>query len=385
ERRSNVAETASFGTTGVGTHAYAVPWASPGTPGKLLSAIFKSNPSILIKPTLDGSLWRWLKLMKKECNPERYLINQRHLQQLALYSGEVLDGLNTKHQIEFERTSGHLQLFRSERDIEHAQASIALLAEHGVPHQMLDAAGARAIEPALSNDTSLAGALHLPKGESGNCPLFTKQMKYAAQAMGVEFHFHSSVKQIEQQYGRVALVIDSQQFVADAVVVAAGNDSAALLAPLGLRIPTQTVKGYSATVPIKNFDESPVATITDDFYQVSITRLGNRIRLAGIMEIGYGDLTLRDSALRTLIKIGDDWFPHAANYRNANFWCGLRPTLPDGPPAIGATPIRNVFVNIGHGSTGWAAAAGSGKLVADIISDRQTDIPVNGFALSRFG
>ena len=59
--------------------------------------------------------------------------------------------------------------------------------------------------------------------------------------------------------------------------------------------------------------------------------------------------------------------------------------LPDGAPLLGATPVRNVYINIGHGSSGWAMAAGSGKVLADIISERTPDIDIDGLTLSRYG
>ncbi len=123
----------------------------------------------------------------------------------------------------------------------------------------------------------------------------------------------------------------------------------------------------------------------DDANNITINRMGNRIRIAGITELGSEGLLLNDAALRTLIKIGNEWFPDAANYHTANFWCGARPSLPDGPPIIGATPIRNLFVNIGHGSHTWAMAAGSGKLVSDMLSGRAPEIDVDGLTLSRYG
>jgi D-amino-acid dehydrogenase len=122
----------------------------------------------------------------------------------------------------------------------------------------------------------------------------------------------------------------------------------------------------------------------DETYHVSITRMGNRIRLAGAAELASRSATVSETAQRTLRKVGHDWFPNAANYNNAQFWCGLQPTLPDGPPLIGATPMKNLFVNIGHGAYGWAMAAGAGKLVADIISERTPDIDLNGLTMARY-
>lgn len=385
ERRGNVAEQASFGNAGVIAPGYITPWAAPGMPRKILSYLFKSEAPVLFKPTMDRALWRWIRLWLSECELDRYRINKERMQRVAFYSRDILHQLREHYQLEYEQTQGYLQLFRTEREIQLAEPALALLAASEVPHRMVDADAARLLEPGLSSATALAGGLHLPQDESGNCPLFTKQLKYIAQSIGVEFHFNSILTGIQHENNRVALQIDDRNFHADAVVLAAGIESAQLLKSLGIHIPLYPVKGYSATTSIKNFDEAPLAALMDESYKVAITRMGNRIRIAGTAELGSLDLELREAALRTLIKVGEDWFPHAANYNTANFWCGARPMLPDGAPLLGATPLKGVYINIGHGSTGWAMAAGSGKLVADIVSGYTPDIDMDGLALSRYG
>jgi D-amino-acid dehydrogenase len=259
------------------------------------------------------------------------------------------------------------------------------LAEHEVPHRFIDADEARTIEPALAEQTKLAGALHLPQGEAGNCPLFAKRLKQIASAMGVKFHFASTVQAIEADAGRISLMIDDRRFSADAAIVAAGSESARLLKPLGIRVPLYPVRGYSATAMIKNFDHAPNAALLDESYKVAITRLGCRVRVSGTVELGARDGELHQGALRTLIKVGSDWFPHAANYIAANFWSGIHPMLPDGPPLLGSTPVRNLYINIGHGSSGWAMAAGSGKAIADLMSGRAPEIDMDGLTLARYG
>jgi len=385
ERHANVAEQASFGNAGILAPGYVAPWAAPGMPKKILSYLFKSESPVLFKPTLDRALWRWVRMWLSECDLDRYRINKQRMQRVAFYSREILHELRQHYKLDYEQTQGYLQLFRSERDVQMSQPGLALLAENGVPHEVVDAEGARAIEPAIAPSAVFAGGLYLPQDESGNCPLFTKQLKYIAQSAGVQFHFSSLVTNIQREGNGVSLQIDDRTFHADAVVLAAGVESAGLLAPLGIRVPLYPVKGYSATASIKNFDEAPLAALMDESYKVAITRMGNRVRIAGLAELGSQDLALRKAALRTLIKVGDDWFPHAANYNTANFWCGTRPMLPDGAPLLGATPIKNVFINIGHGSAGWAMAVGSGKVLADIISGRVPDIDLNGLTLARYG
>jgi D-amino-acid dehydrogenase len=385
ERHQNVAEEASFGNGGVVAPSYAAPWAAPGMPKKILSYLFRSHAPVVLKPTLDRALWRWVRRWLSECELERYQINKMRMQRVAFYSRELLQQLRDYYQLDYEQTQGVLQLFRSERDIKLAEPACALLAEYDVPHRMVDAEAARQIEPALGTHAALAGGLYLPQDEAGNCPLFTKRIRHIAQEMGVQFYFGSNVEAIEREGTRVALRVDGSMFAADAVVVAAGSESAPLLQQLGIHVPLYPVRGYSVTADIRHFDEAPRAALIDEAYKVAITRMGNRIRIAGTAELGYSTTEQGKAAIGTLIKVGADWFPNAANYNKGLFWSGMRAMLPDGPPLLGATPVRNVYVNIGHGSAGWAMAAGSGKVLADIISDRTPEIDMDGLTLSRYG
>jgi D-amino-acid dehydrogenase len=385
ERHPTVAQEASYANGGIIAPGYTTPWAAPGMPKKFLSYLFRSESPLMLKPKMDRALWRWVRRWVAECDLERYRINKARMQRVAFYSRDIMDLLREHYQLDYEQTSGVLQLFRTGDDIRLAQPGCDMLAENGIPHEIMDADGARKIEPSLGYRAELAGALYLPNDESGNCPLFVKRMRQVAQSIGVHFHFSSTVRSIASEGGRVALHIDDREFSADAVVLAAGVDSADLLKPLGIQVPLYPVKGYSATAAIRNFEDAPRASVIDEQYKTSISRMGNRIRIAGIAELGSNTEEMKEAAMRTLIKVGSDWFPNAANYNTASFWCGARPTLPDGAPLLGATPVRNVYVNIGHGSYGWAMAAGSGKVLADIISDRVPDIDMDGLTLSRYG
>ncbi len=95
-------------------------------------------------------------------------------------------------------------------------------------------------------------------------------------------------------------------------------------------------------------------------------------------------MNLRDSALRTLLKVAQDWFPYAASYSQAKYWVGARPMLPDGPPVLGATPLPNLFLNAGHGSSGWVMACGSARVLADTMSGKPPEIDLEGLTLDRY-
>jgi D-amino-acid dehydrogenase len=170
---------------------------------------------------------------------------------------------------------------------------------------------------------------------------------------------------------------------ADAVVVALGSYSPLLLKPLGLHLPVYPVKGYSLTLPIADATGAPESTVMDETYKVAVTRLGNRVRVGGTAELAGYDLKLRQPRRDTLDHVVTDLFPDAGNLAQATFWTGLRPMTPDGPPVIGKTAISNLYLNTGHGTLGWTMAAGSGRVLADIISGKAPQVDLAGLGLDR--
>ncbi len=76
-------------------------------------------------------------------------------------------------------------------------------------------------------------------------------------------------------------------------------------------------------------------------------------------------------------------FPDFPNRDSAQHWTGLRPMTPDGIPFLGPTPIRNLYVNTGHGHLGWTMACGSAKAVAALIAGDRPDIDLSGMTLDR--
>jgi D-amino-acid dehydrogenase len=175
----------------------------------------------------------------------------------------------------------------------------------------------------------------------------------------------------------------------DAVIVCAAIDSRALLKPLGLRVPLAPVYGYSVTAPLKHDGEDagigPRSTLMDERYKIAISRLGKRVRIAGSAELGGRADVMNNAALGTLYKVLDDWFPGCAVQAKAQQWKGARPMLPAGPPLVGRSRLTGVWLNLGHGSSGWALACGSARLLADAVGGRSPAIDPAGFSAERLG
>lgn len=401
ERRAAVAEETSFANAGVVAPGYVTPWAAPGMPAKVLRHLFSRHAPVRLAWPLSLAELRWgLAWLRASGDAAGYLRHRAAMQRLAFYSRQRLDALAQARQLEFDRGQGYLVLLRGERERALVAPGLAVLREAGVRFFELDGAGARAVEPALATGTPLAGALHLPDDGVGNCRQFALLVRGQAEALGVRFEFNSMSGSLEAPEPTVLSVAGgdgvrrAERF--DAVVVCAGVDSAALLAPLGLRIPLAAVHGYSVTAPLREDGLAPRSGLMDERYKVAISRLGQRIRVAGSAELGGQPQALRGAALATLYKVLDDWFPSAAQLRDARpgrrqagaavqVWKGARPMLPDGPPLLGATGIPGVWLNLGHGSSGWALACGSARVVADLMAGRPPEIDVEGLGVERLG
>ena len=385
ERYGNVAQEASFGNVDLmGPNSTLRQWTVPGLPYRALSMLFRQESPVAFSARFEPAMWSWIRRWISECRVQRFKENQQRLKMLADYSAQQMSQLIQTHEMDFQQHKAAMVMFRTAKDLQLARLTMQLLGESGTNHELLDQEAARQMEPALSTEVEFHSGLYLPDDQAGNSPLFVRQMKILCQNLGVEFHFNNHVQSIRNEQNKVELQIDGRSVMVDALVIAAGSETAKLMHGLGTYLPLYPVKVYSASAAVQEYEMAPKVSLFDDTYQVSITRLGKRIRIAGCAEMGSSSVNLHQKAVNTLVKVADDWFPNAANYRHANFWSGTAGMLPEGIPLLGATKHPNIFINAGHGAGAWALAAGSGKLLADIISQREPEIDMQGLTLARY-
>jgi D-amino-acid dehydrogenase len=385
ERHSGVAQEASFANGGVISAAASAPWAVPGAPSRLLAALLQPRAAIRAVPRFDVAHWRWLSRFISESRLTRFRTNIERLVRLAAYSREQLHALHARHALDYERQSGLLQLFRTERDLTRHQTLLGALQDFGVALRVLSPAECRAVECAINEHSSLAGGVLYPDDETGNCAYFARRLKDICEREGVNFSFGQSVKAIHVQGGRaVGVVTDSGVHAHHAIVVAAGTASAPLLAAAGIRLPSVGVVSYSATANITRHELAPLQSIVDESAGVSVARMGRRLRIAGVSRLGPRKADVTDRAATQLLDAARHWYPGAAGFNDAQFWAGFRAELPDGVPVVGAAPMPGLFVNAGHGNAGWTLACGSAQVVADIATGRQPQIDVGGLGPERF-
>ena len=387
DRQSGPALETSFANAGEVSPGYSSPWAGPGVPVKAIKWLLMRHSPLVIRPLLDPAMWRWGLQMLANCNERAYALNKSRMVPIAEYSRDCLKALREELGIRYDdRAQGTLQLFRTQKQLDGTASDIAVLKQYGVPYEVLDRAGFVRAEPALRHtQDKFVGALRLPGDETGDCYLFTQRLAERAAALGVRFTWGTGIRGLVAEGGRVTGVqTDAGLKTAGAYVSALGSYSPLLLAPLGIRLPVYPVKGYSITVPITDPAGAPESTIMDETHKVAVTRLGDRIRVGGTAELAGYSLALHEGRRRTLEHVVTDLFPRGGDVSRATFWCGLRPMTPDGTPLVGGTPYPNLYLSTGHGTLGWTMAAGTGRLMADLISGRKPEISLDGLTMARY-
>jgi len=388
ERQPAPAHETSFANAGQISPGYASPWAAPGVPLKALKWLFSKDAPLVIQPGLDPRQYLWLLRMLRNCTTQRYAINKARMLRLAEYSRDCLDELRAETGITYEgRQLGTTQLFRTQAQLDDASRDIAVLEQYSVPYEVLDRAGIVKVEPALAGVVDrLAGALRLPRDQTGDCALFTQRLAERAQAAGVEFRYNATVEALEASGNRITGIrIDGKAEKADRYVLALGSYTPQLLASVGIRLPVYPLKGYSLTLPITDPAMAPASTVLDENHKVAVTRLEQRIRIGGIAEVCGYNLSLPPRRRATLEKVVADLYPHGGDLTRAEFWTGLRPATPDGTPVVGAAGFDNLYLNTGHGTLGWTMACGSGRYLADLIAGATPQISGEGLDISRYG
>ena len=387
DRQMGPAQETSYANAGEISAGYAGPLAAPGVPLKALKWLAMKDSPLVLRPKFDPKMWLWLAKMLRNCTASRYAANKALMMPLAAYSRDMLRVLRAATGISYdERSQGTLQLFRSQEQLDHAAADVSVLDSFEVPYEILDADGCIAAEPALAAARGkIAGGLRLPDDETGDCRLFTERLTELCVRRGVVFEFGRKVTSLRSGDGKIHCAATAAGAVeADAFVLATGSYSERFMRKLAPARAGLSAQGLFADradrrcrggAGVDGHRRDP----QDCHNPARRPRSHRRHRRA----VGVRSDPARIAPCAARAFAGRS-VSRGRRPREANFWCGLRPMTPDGPPIIGRTRMSNLFINTGHGMLGWTMACGSGKVLADIMSGREPEVDVGGLGPERY-
>jgi D-amino-acid dehydrogenase len=284
------------------------------------------------------------------------------------------------------RRDGYYEVCRTERGLEALRHDVRLMEGHGYAPREMEGAALREALPALREGT--VGGVFFPEAGSVDPLQFVTGMAAAVERHGGSVRTGVGVAEVMASPGGVKGVRTAEGDVmeGEAVVVATGAYSRALLGRLGLRLPVQAGKGYHKDLPVGR-DGAPTLEAPCILSETSVfcTPMGGRIRFAGTMEFSGVNHDIRRPRLDQLTRAADRYLEGIGDARPLSEWCGLRPVTPDGLPAVGPVPgIDGLHVATGHSMLGLTLGPVTGRLVADAVLDGEVPRGMEALAPDRF-
>ncbi len=381
ERRSSVAEETSFAPAGIAAAGLAAPWLP--APGRLKVVAGNADEEARLRGT--GAAFATPALFGKGDGPEAARRAERAaaLHKLLALGVERIDFLAHGLGLDFERGDGLLLTLSDAATAAQAEAAVAWLQQLGDTAEWVDAARQRQIEPGRAVADDAPRAVWLPNARVGNTREWTQLLRAHAQHLGVRFLFQHEVAQVSAGPKPTVSFASANESpraeTFDAVVVCAALESSRLLAPLGVKLPWKPIRGYSVTVAqhVREAapDAGPRAALLDVRSGISISRLGARVRVAGGHESVAASAAAPDpgvppakKAVQPLYDAVDTAFPGAVNWQQAQVWQATRAALADALPAVGASGVPGVWLNVGHAHHGWALSQAAAGLLCTMIA-----------------
>jgi D-amino-acid dehydrogenase len=392
ERQDGVALETSFANGGVLHTSEAEPWSRPGMPTNIWRWLGKEDAPMLLRYGALPGMWRWGLSFIRNCTLERYRRSTAINLRLSFYTLKCIAEIRAEAAIDYDlMQKGTLKIYTRSEALEQNRIECETMRPHGMVFEAVDAKRCVAIEPALAPiEHTLVGGLFFPPDEHGDCHKFTTGLRhYCEQKLGVRCHFGTEVRALRKAGDRLDSIETSKgSMSADCYVAAMGSYTPLHLRPLGVRLDIYPAKGVTVTVPAAGWEDGPKVPIIDDTRLFGLIRLGDRYRCSGSVEFMGYDAAPSHARCQALVDNVRSVFPEFARCydpETAKFWAGLRPMAPSGNPYLGATPVRNLFVNAGHGHLGWTMSCGSGRVVADLVAGKKPEIDTTGLTLDTRG
>ncbi|MGR9411834.1 FAD-dependent oxidoreductase [Rhizobium anhuiense] len=359
---------ASFGNGAQLSYFYTDAMASPSLVTNLPKYMLGLDPAFRIRPGLSPAFIAWgLKFL---LNSTQYAFERNTLDilKVALESRPAMREIAKQINFDYSKT-GKITLYPDDHSLNKAKALADLKNQFGAQQTILLRDHALEKEPALKEyGHDFFGAVWSPYDEAGDSRLFCINLQELLERdHGVKFRFGSRVRRLLTRSGAlVGVETDRDRIECSRAVVALGASATAITRTAGIRLPIWPVQGYSFTVPA--LAAAPIASITDTARKTVFCRIGDRLRVAGLADIGEVEGGFREERFNCLLETAKGIFPRAGNYGgDVNAWTGFRPMTPDSKPIVGKTKVQGVYLNCGHGSLGWTLSMATANRLADLV------------------
>ena len=367
---------ASYINAGYLSPGHIIPLSAPGVMKKGLKWMFDSSSPLYIKPQLNLEFLKWAWAFNKSCNPNHVKKAIPAIKDIALLSQELYDDIKENENFTFHyEKKGLLMLCQTDKMLESEIKTAQLAKKEGLDVKEISLSELKVLEP--NAKMNVKGATHYLCDYHTTPNEFMKEMKTFLKMVGVEFIKNEKVEDINIKIGKInEIITNKQKYIADEFILAAGSWSGLLSKKLGLKLLLQAGKGYSI-----NTTKETGITIPAIFAEAkaAVTPMNGFTRFAGTMEIAGINHNINKIRVETIAKSATKYYPNVklSQDEKDDATCGLRPLSYDGLPYIGKShKCQNLTIATGHAMMGWSMATATGKLVSEIISNKNPSISI---------
>lgn len=377
----------SYGNAGYICPSHFIPMAAPGIVWQGIKWMLHANSPFYVKPALHWPLLDWGLKFARSATSKNVDRAALPLRDIALLSKEAYGTWSVQPDFEFGFVqNGLLEIFQTEKLAQHAPHIVAKGKTLGLDLDLLDYPALQALEP--QTKIKGLGAIFFKCDAHLHPPQLMSTLMTYLKNKGVQFIANEMVTGFEKEHQRVKKVITQKnRYSTDELIIATGAWSRELAGILQTRIPMMPGRGYSFTLAAAPFQLNHPVILAEG--RVALTPMGaNSMRYGGTMELVSTRTPPRYQRVAGMVHSINQFFPeHQMQLPSTDqIWYGYRPCSADGLPYIGRIKnFKNVVIATGHSMLGISLGPGTGQLVAEIIDEKKSTIPMKAFAVERFG
>ncbi|MEH6630617.1 MAG: FAD-binding oxidoreductase [Halopseudomonas aestusnigri] len=358
-----------------------IPINSPSLPLKIPAMLLSKNSPLAIKWNYIHKMVPWLGQFLANCRPKRVA---HIIDALAVILSNAESGLmpliEDAGATDLIQRRGCLYLFNTVKGYDAAGSDILARIERGVSLREISAGEIHDLEPSLEQ-VFHKGVFYdnafqfLFPGK-----LIERFTEHFVKQGGI--FLSENVRAIESSGTEdVSIRGDTEQILADKVVVAAGAHALDLLPSLSGKIPLDTERGYHVMLSAnKAALNRPVGWAEKGFY---MTPLDDQIRIAGTVELGGLQEEYTEHLLNYMENTAKEILPGLGGRESS--WLGFRPSMPDALPVIGPSPQdKNIILAFGHQHVGLTLGGITGKIVSSIVEGKNAPFDISAYSPQRF-
>ena len=260
ETQQTLASETSFAPGGMLTASMSDPWNNPGVYKYLFKSLFDPYAAMRLHIRTVPSLLFWGVSFLRNSSFDKHLNATLANYSLAQYSLKKTREIREFLSLTYDHSiTGDMKVFRDEKKMIEPRRIAKKLQEFGLEFFELDKYGTVEVEPSLDPiRDKIAGALFFPQDECGDAYKFCCQLSGEMEKIGVKVKTDFTAIDLRKKSNKIIGINTSEGFFPiKNVVVAAGNSSAKLMKNLGLSMSIKPVKGYSATLDVRNIKNIP--------------------------------------------------------------------------------------------------------------------------------